>query len=66
MPPHMIQVFTERNFQLDFIWLKSKAVSTKFLHGFIFSDGKLGQTLGRLILTYYSKNSETWYLTVDV
>ena len=33
-------LFTERNFQVDFIWLKSKAASAKFLHGFIFLDGK--------------------------
>ena len=32
----MILVFTESNFLADFICLKSKAVSTKSLHGFIF------------------------------
>ena len=39
-PLHMTPIFTERNFQVDFIWLKSKAASAKFLHGFIFLDGK--------------------------
>ena len=53
----MIQVFTEKNFRVDFIWLKSKA-STKFSRGFIFLDGKLRQILRRLVFAYYAKS---WY-----